>query len=529
MRFLVIGLLALAMSSPASTQTWTSREDVNANLPESIRVFEDASMGLFYARADLADTDWVLDAILDRNGRTVPSYANAEGALLAINGGYFGGGQSFSLVQSDGSTLSSNIKALNRSGTTFYPTRGAFGLSPARQPDVAWIYDVDGTQIAYPDPSPNASGAPQAQPTASFPTGGAPWDIETGIGGGPVLVHDGVKRLTYNEEVMFGSGVDLTSTRARTAIGYTADGAMLILSAKENPGLTLDSAADILVGLGAVEAVNLDGGGSSQITAGGVDLVTSARPVVSAVLLRERSSLDYYQVIDTGSPTGYSEVGDWIESANAPFYGTTKSRLNEVGDGSDQAVFGPFDVEPSVAGHLVEAWWVPASNRATNTPFIVYFSEGLDPDTVYVDQTDASLAGRWNVISAGGGPRVDSVVVSDAATGATSPAFVSVDAIRISPQNDIATEDGPTRQIEVALSPNPSAGPVTATLRLRQPGAVRGTVTDLLGRTVRQFETRVGAGEARLAIPMDGLRAGVYLVRLATPEGTATRPVTRLK
>ncbi|MEO0559366.1 MAG: phosphodiester glycosidase family protein, partial [Bacteroidota bacterium] len=346
------------MSSLATAQTWTPRDDVNANLPASIQVFEDASLGLFYARADLADTDWALDAVLNPNGQTVPSYASAEGTLLAINGGYFGDGQSFSLVQREGTTLSPNIKALNRSGTTFYPTRGAFGLTPARQPDVAWIYDVDGTQYSYPDPSPNAPGSPQPQPTAAFPDGGAPWSMESGIGGGPILVHDGIKRITYDEEVMFGSGVDLTSTRARTAIGYTEDGALLILSAKENPGLTLGGAADILVGLGAVEAVNLDGGGSSQLTAGGVNLVTSARPVVSAVLLFERSLLDA-QIIDTGSDCCYRETGNWFESANAPFYGTTKSRLNEADGGMDRAVFIPdADLRPN----QVEAWWVPAPN-----------------------------------------------------------------------------------------------------------------------------------------------------------------------
>ena len=526
MRSLLVVLFALATSTFSAAQTWAPRDDVNANLPESIRVFEEASMGLFYAHADLADTEWVFRTAYDSNGgRTIPAFAEGAGTYLAINGGYFGSGQSFSLVRNQGTTFSPNIKALNRSGMTFYPTRGAFGLSPARQPDVAWIYDVDGTQYSYPDPSPNAPGSPQAQPTASFPTGGAPWDIETGIGGGPVLVHDGVKRIPYDEEVMFGSGVDLTSTRARTAIGYTADGALLILSAKENPGLTLGGTADILVGLGAVEAVNLDGGGSSQLSAGGVNLVTSARPVVSAVTLTTplRSGIT---VFDTGNDCCYTETGDWFESANSPFYGSTKSRLNEVGDGSDRAV---FVIPESVQGfsYILSAWWVPAPNRATNTPFIAY-RDGV-PDTLRVDQTDPETAGRWNELGFVSLTPGDSIVVSDDATGTASPSFVSVDAIRLEFVTTPATESGLTRQLEVTLSPNPSAGPVTATLRLRQPGAVHGTVMDLLGRTLRRFEARAAVGESRLAIPVDGLRAGVYLVRLVTPEGTATRTVTRLR
>ena len=530
MRVLIFSLLALATAGLATAQTWTPREDVNANLPESIRVFEDAALGLFYARADLADSDWVLDALLDRDGQTIPSFVqHCDSVLLAINGGYFGSGQSFSFVRDhEGITRASNIKALNRSGTPFYPTRGAFGLSPARQPDVAWIYDVNGTQYSYPDPSPNAPGAPQAQPTASFPAGGAPWDIQTGIGGGPVLVHDGAKRITYDEEVMFGSGVDLTSKRARTVIGYTAGGELLILSAKENPGLTLDGAADILVGLGAVEAVNLDGGGSTQLSAGGVDLVTSARPVVSALVLRLPYLGDdiyaQYQVVDTGSGCCYRETGDWIESSNAPFFGPTRSRLAEVGDNGNRAVFASELDE----ANFVEAWWVPASNRATDTPFVLYAGGGVI-DTIRVDQTNPNLAGRWNEIRNPYYSSIDSVAVLTEANGASSPAYVSVDAIRFSTTAVPSIETGPDRQLDVTLAPNPSAGPVTATLRLRQPGHIRGTVVDLLGRTVRQFEARAGAGETQLAVPLEGLRAGVYLVRLATPEGTATRPVTRLK
>ena len=337
-------LVALAVLLPAvaaaQAPTLTPRPDAEEGLPPSVRVFDVTRDGTplraTLVRADLSSSDWELEAVLsdEGGGETVGSFADDDGVLVAANGGYFGGGQSFSLVRQDGQTLTPNIRALTRGETTFFPTRSAFGVGPGGA-DVAWTYTIDGTTYAYPQPSPNAPDDPQPQPTPSFPEGGAPWDVATAIGGGPVLVQDGRPALTWTEEVFFGgSGVDTTSARARTAVGYTAGGDLLLVVVAERNGLTLPDLADLFVDLGAVEALNLDGGGSSALYAGGVELVDSGRPVVSALRIRRPGGAeppsDSAVVIDTGDD-GYSESGEWFESANTPFFGGTPSRLNETG------------------------------------------------------------------------------------------------------------------------------------------------------------------------------------------------------
>lgn len=516
-----LGLVALlAPGVAAQPLTLSPRADANAGLPLSVRVFDvtrdGTSLRASLIRADLAATDWALEAVLsDEGGETVRSFAEDDGVLAAINGGYFGGGQSFSLVLNDGVVLSPQIAALTRSGVTFYPTRGAFGLSRQRQPDVAWVYDVDGETYAYPAPSPNRPGAPAPRPTATAPEGGAPWAVETAIGGGPVLVQDRRPALTWTEEVFFGgSGVDTTDARARTAVGYTADHLLLVVVSERN-GLTLPALAALLADLGAIEAVNLDGGGSSAMSAGGLSLVTSSRPVLSALRIRTPGGDGPAETtFDTGD-AGYRETGDWFESANAPFFGGTRSRLNETGTGDDRAV---FRLDGIAAGrYRLEAWWTPAPNRATNAPFTVH--AGGTSQTVRVDQSAPGTAGVWNPIGEFDLAPGDSVVVTDAATGTAIPAYVCVDGLRLVPSGATASDPAPA-PLALRVWPNPSAGSLTVALG-EGAAFAHVEIVDALGRMVRQQHVR-GAREVRI----EALAAGAYLVRVRSEGQVRTARAT---
>lgn len=243
-----------------------------------------------------------LRPVLATSARPPTQFAAQEpGAFAAMNAGYFGGNQSFSLVQRDGAVLSPNIKALTRTlagaATTYYPTRAAFGLSPAGRPASDWIYHVgSGNNLiyAYPEPSPNRlNSAPQPVPTATFPAGGTPWVMEQAVGGSPMLVQAGVVRLTDAEELI---DVNNTSRRARSGIGHTAAGLVLMVAVEGDnpagpPGMTLAEFAAWLRDLGCVGAVNLDGGGSTSLVAGGRLTVRpgdgAERPVLAALVLAD--------------------------------------------------------------------------------------------------------------------------------------------------------------------------------------------------------------------------------------------------
>ncbi|MEO0558785.1 MAG: phosphodiester glycosidase family protein [Bacteroidota bacterium] len=536
MRLLIVLVSALLCSQAVSGQdlTLTPRPDAEEGLPASIRVFDVTRLGTSLQasliRADLATEDWILEAVLsDEGGETVASFAEDAGVYAAINGGYFGAGQSFSLVINDGELASPNVKSVTRDGTTYFPMRGAFTMSYGGSPNIGWVYDVDGTTYIYPAPTPNAPGAPQAQPTAIFPDGGSELTgTRAAIGGGPVLVQDGAVAITYNEEVMFGSGVDLTSKRARTAVGYTNINAarLLLVTVSETNGLTLGELAQLMVDLGAHEALNLDGGGSTAMTSGGADLIPSSRTVISALRLRDPDATGSEEEIlfDTGD-TSYRETGDWFESANAPFAGGTPSRLNEVGTGEDRAVF-TFD-GITAGTYTVEAWWTPSGNRATNTPFTVY--RGGTPTTVRANQSLASSVGVWNRLGDFELAPGDSLVVTDDASGTGSPTFVCVDAIRLfGPLNNTARDPDASGIFSLRAGPNPVRRQLDVWVGAPTAGPVRVELVDALGRVVRSVSSQSWR-DVQIRLDVRGLRAGVYIVRATTADGTRTQPVTVLR
>jgi hypothetical protein len=244
--------------------------------------------------------------VLASTPRTPTQFAAQEPGKVfaALNAGYFGGNQSFSLVQHAGVVASPNVKSLSRTfqgaAVPYFPTRAAFGLTHSGRPTTDWIYSV-GTGntpvIAYPAPSPNRLGvAPQPVPTASSPAGGVPWIMEHALGGSPMLIKDGEIHVTDAEELI---EINNTTSRPRSAIGYTASGIVLFVAAEGDnapgpAGLNLVQFATLLRSLGCVGAVNLDGGGSTSLVIGEQRTVRPSggneRAVISALLLFEPAS-----------------------------------------------------------------------------------------------------------------------------------------------------------------------------------------------------------------------------------------------
>ena len=113
------------------------------------------------------------------------------------------------------------------------------------------------------------------------------------IGGGPRLLQKGKLALQdYDERFR----ADVTSSiRPRTAIGITAAGKLLFLVVDSvGRGMSLREVADVLRKLGAVEAMNLDGGGSSTFWVDGQcrnqPSDGSARTVSNAIIVIDRKS-----------------------------------------------------------------------------------------------------------------------------------------------------------------------------------------------------------------------------------------------
>jgi hypothetical protein len=119
--------------------------------------------------------------------------------------------------------------------------------------------------------------------------------VRFAVSGGPRLVTDGQVNINSVEE-QFRS--DVTQGRApRTAIGITADNQILLVTVdgRQNNysmGMTLEQLAQLMIDLGAVQAMNLDGGGSTTMVVDDM-LVNrpsdgSQRAVSSALLVYTR-------------------------------------------------------------------------------------------------------------------------------------------------------------------------------------------------------------------------------------------------
>jgi hypothetical protein len=122
-----------------------------------------------------------------------------------------------------------------------------------------------------------------------------PWDDGVVIGGYPELLDAGrpVGDLLVSENPGFAA-----SRHPRTAVGVGADGDVLWIvvvdgrRAEYSLGMTLPEIATLFESLGATEALNLDGGGSSVMVVRGRMLSHPSdeggeREVVNALLVRE--------------------------------------------------------------------------------------------------------------------------------------------------------------------------------------------------------------------------------------------------
>jgi len=128
--------------------------------------------------------------------------------------------------------------------------------------------------------------------TIQVQTLGFDWEkMENVIGGGPVLLKDGKVSVDAEEE---GFPASFSAKRhPRTAIGKTADGDiwMVAIDGRQeiSAGATLEETAKVMLRLGCVDAVNLDGGGSTCLNLLGVTVNRPSdgveRPVSNGLLV----------------------------------------------------------------------------------------------------------------------------------------------------------------------------------------------------------------------------------------------------
>lgn len=547
MRSIILSLLLFIFAANAQTISW-SEVSSDYQLPEGMKVFKGErsypKLKIYYFDVDLNVDDIMVRPYITTSPAMCKTLVQRFGAYAAINGGFFGGSSSYSSVVYPNEVKAMNVGALTRDGKTYPVIRSLFGVHGDRSMSVNWIYHYGGQVediYTFDEPMDYGNNDPNPKPTPNKSNGTPIENLLVGIGGAPTLVKDGQVEVTYNEEIMWGSGVGLTNRDPRTAIGYTADNHVIMLVADgrhtTSEGVSLGELAEIMINLGCVEAMNLDGGGSTQMAIGDQTVnIQSTRglPTIMAVVHKDSLHLPKEPQFEKVIDTEYADVtlnGDgWFETANAGYFGETKSMLNEVGTGESYAEY--FVKLPGKAKYEVYAWWVASSNRCTNTPYIINHFNGVD--TVRVDQTKGNAS--WQLIGEYefSTDETESIVISDAGSG-SSGTFVVADAIKLVAYESVtAVEDTDNHTPDAfALSnafPNPFNPSTRINFSVKEDVHVSIQVFDVLGRLVatpvEQFHK---SGEYSLMFDATELTGGIYFYRMTAGSFAETKRMVLLK
>lgn len=296
MKYTLLVLLALVRITGNAQLEWKEVTTEFGPLPQSIKVYKTVSPIdgkpniAFYVEADQSDKKlkFSTDTTFKRRLSPAEFYSKNGRPYVIINGTFFSfqTHQNLNLVIRNGKLVGYNIHSLAGRGndtlTWKHPLGSAIGIFKNRQADVAWTF-TDSTRrnaLASQIPVPllkDSIATLSLNRLKEKKVRLRKWKPEVAIGGGPVLLQDGEIQVTNNEEWKF-AGKAIEDKHPRSAMGYTTDGKLILLVIQGRmPGVaegsTLVQMAQILKDLGCVEALNLDGGGSSCLLVNGKETI----------------------------------------------------------------------------------------------------------------------------------------------------------------------------------------------------------------------------------------------------------------
>ncbi|HQV05618.1 MAG TPA: phosphodiester glycosidase family protein [Chitinophagaceae bacterium] len=322
----VLVLFCFCYSTVSAQLKWKNVDAVYQPLPSSIHVFttHDSLDGkpniAYYVIADLKDKNLAFTVDTTFQRRMTPSkyFKKNNNPYVVVNTTFFSfaTNQNLNMVIKDGKLVSYNIQSIqSKSDSTlfYHPFGSAIGISSTGDADIAWVYTDTSIANAYATQTPKKTltnhNRQLSLPTAMqyfFGTKNrtyeeqlntSRWNQETAVGGGPVLLQDGAIKITNNEEMKF-TGNGLTMKHPRTAMGYTKDHHLIILVIEgrnkgKAEGASLLQEAQILKDLGCIEALNLDGGGSSCMLVNGKETIQVSdifgqRPVPCVFIIQKK-------------------------------------------------------------------------------------------------------------------------------------------------------------------------------------------------------------------------------------------------
>lgn len=283
---------------------WTPIDALNGELPRGVRVYSghDSTVPLkaWFVTVDGNNTDIesriVISDDTTDNLETVSSFAEDLGAHIVVNGGFFvmneKPAQHAGLLVLGGRLISPATRSVARDSSRYEVARAALGFTDSLGADIAWVTSRDGRLYSWTSAPNHLPGHPAA--VLDYNEANS-WKVNQAIGAGPILLADGEVHVSSDQEGFFGTSIP--SVHPRTAVGLKEDGSMILMVVdgrqSDSRGVYLEELALLMREAGAVEAMNLDGGGSSTLVvnntlvnrpAGGTD----EREVMSAIAIMSK-------------------------------------------------------------------------------------------------------------------------------------------------------------------------------------------------------------------------------------------------
>lgn len=313
--YIVFILSCLCSNIVFSQLKWQNVDSLFGKLPSSMHVFKsndllDGKPSIaFYVDIDIKDKSIEFDTDTTFKRRLTPAgfYQKNNNPFLVVNGTFFSfqTQQNLNAIIKNGRLVAYNTLSMplrgKDTGSYYKFTRSAIGITKKRTADVAWLFTDSAKRYAtaFEDMPVSWKSQDLENSKAEFVSHSKgkyhKWQVKTAIGGGPTLLHNGEINITNDLERMF-SGKGKFDLHPRTAMGYTKDNHLIVLVVEGRnigvaEGASLVHLANIFKSLGCVEALNLDGGGSSCLLINGIETIKPSdkegeRPVPGVFIVK---------------------------------------------------------------------------------------------------------------------------------------------------------------------------------------------------------------------------------------------------
>ena len=326
MRKIITNSFFVILSATSFSQIkWKNVDSLYQPLPSSVHIYltdqpiDTGAFRAFYLIADLKDKklEFTTDTSLNRRLTPAKFFERHKKPLVVVNCTFFSfeTNRNLNLVIKNGKLTGYNVHTVVGRGKDTFTYKHAFasgiGINKKRKADVAWTYTDTSKRSSF---AIQESRAPLHDSIPHLPFSSVrsikysvlhgkhfrrtfhKWKMQTAVGGGPVLLQNGEITIANEEELKF-TGKAINDKHPRTAMGYTKEGKLIILmiEGRNNAahGATLRQEAEILKALGCVEALNLDGGGSSCMLVNGKETIKPSdkegqRPVPAVFVIKQK-------------------------------------------------------------------------------------------------------------------------------------------------------------------------------------------------------------------------------------------------